>query len=72
MQALDSAMAESEFRKLPLTVMHAWQRPYGGADEEAKLHLRKAAEHDLRHGANSARHAPLPAGWRDRCPDVRG
>ncbi|MGW5686163.1 universal stress protein [Nonomuraea sp. NPDC003754] len=56
MQALDWAMDEAELRRLPLTVAHAWQWPYGEADEEAKLHLRKAAEHVLWHGADCARH----------------
>ncbi|MFD1930258.1 universal stress protein [Nonomuraea mangrovi] len=57
MQALDWAMDEAELRKLPLTVVHAWQWPYGEADEEAKSHLRKAADHVLWHGAECARHA---------------
>ncbi|MEV4061074.1 universal stress protein [Nonomuraea dietziae] len=57
MQALDWAMDEAELRKLPLTVVHAWQWPYGEADAEAKLHLRKAAEHVLWHGADCVRHA---------------
>ncbi|MEU0569485.1 universal stress protein [Nonomuraea sp. NPDC005983] len=55
MQALDWAMDEAEYRKLPLTVAHAWQWPYGEADDEAKAHLRKAAEHVLWHGAECAR-----------------
>ncbi|WP_406315406.1 universal stress protein [Streptosporangium sp. NBC_01639] len=55
MQALAWAMDEAEFRGLPLTVTHAWRWPYGEADDEAKLHLRKAAEHVLYHGANCAR-----------------
>lgn len=55
MQALDWAMDECELRKLPLTVSHAWRWPYGEAPEEAKLHLRKAAEHVLYHGADCAR-----------------
>ncbi|MFC4015415.1 universal stress protein [Nonomuraea purpurea] len=54
-QALDWALDEAELRKLPLTVSHAWQWPYGQADEEAKAHLRKAAEHVLWHGADCAR-----------------
>lgn len=55
MQALEWAMDEAELRGLPLTVAHAWQWPYGEADEEARLHLRKAAEHVLWHGADCAR-----------------
>ncbi|MEV7009130.1 universal stress protein [Streptosporangium sp. NPDC051022] len=55
MQALEWAMDEAELRKLPLSVAHAWRWPYGEADEEAKLHLRKAAEHVLYHGADCAR-----------------
>ncbi|MFJ2032225.1 universal stress protein [Streptosporangium sp. NPDC087985] len=55
MQALEWAMDEAELRKLPLVVSHTWQWPYGEADEEAKLHLRKAAEHVLYHGADCAR-----------------
>ncbi|MBB2910315.1 nucleotide-binding universal stress UspA family protein [Streptosporangium becharense] len=55
MQALDWAMDECELRRLPLTVAHAWRWPYGEAPEEAKLHLRKAAEHVLYHGADCAR-----------------
>ncbi|WP_431933206.1 universal stress protein [Nonomuraea jabiensis] len=55
MQALDWALDEAELRKLPLTVFHAWQWPYGEADEEAKAHLRKAADHVLWHGADCAR-----------------
>ncbi|GAA3507633.1 nucleotide-binding universal stress UspA family protein [Streptosporangium album] len=55
MQALEWALDEAEFRGLPLTVTHAWRWPYGEADDEAKLHLRKAAEHVLYHGADCAR-----------------
>ncbi|GAA5076188.1 nucleotide-binding universal stress UspA family protein [Thermocatellispora tengchongensis] len=55
MQALDWAMDEAEWRKLPLTVCHAWQWPYGPAEEEARAHLGKAAEHVLWHGADCAR-----------------
>ncbi|MFC4119911.1 universal stress protein [Nonomuraea zeae] len=55
MQALDWALDECELRRLPLTVTHAWRWPYGQAAEEAKLHLRKAAEHVLYHGAECAR-----------------
>ncbi|WP_235031098.1 universal stress protein [Nonomuraea solani] len=55
MQALDWALDEAELRKLPLTLAHAWQWPYGHAGEEAKAHLRKAAEHVLWHGAECAR-----------------
>ncbi|OUC99991.1 universal stress protein [Streptosporangium minutum] len=55
MQALEWAMDEAELRKLPLTVAHAWRWPYGEADEEAKGHLRKAAEHVLYHGGECAR-----------------
>ncbi|GAA3187434.1 universal stress protein [Nonomuraea roseoviolacea] len=55
MQALDWAMDECELRKLPLTVAHAWRWPYGEAPDEAKEHLRKAAEHVLYHGAECAR-----------------
>ncbi|MEV1173283.1 universal stress protein [Nonomuraea sp. NPDC049784] len=54
-QALDWALDEAELRKLPLTIAHAWQWPYGEADEEAKAHLRKAADHVLWHGADCAR-----------------
>jgi nucleotide-binding universal stress UspA family protein len=54
MQALEWAMDEAELGKLPLKVAHAWRWPYGEAEEEAKLHLRKAAEHVLYHGANCA------------------
>ncbi|TMR88371.1 universal stress protein [Nonomuraea basaltis] len=54
-QALDWALDEAELRKLPLTLAHAWQWPYGEAAEEAKAHLRKAAEHVLWHGADCAR-----------------
>ncbi|MEV0389245.1 universal stress protein [Nonomuraea sp. NPDC050643] len=55
MQALDWALDECELRRLPLTITHAWRWPYGEAAEEAKLHLRKAAEHVLCHGAECAR-----------------
>lgn len=55
MQALDWAMDEAELRKLPLTVAHAWQWPYGEASEESKAHLRKAADHVLWHGADCVR-----------------
>ncbi|MEU4541532.1 universal stress protein [Streptosporangium sp. NPDC023825] len=55
MQALEWAMDEAELGKLPLRVAHAWRWPYGAADEEARLHLRKAAEHVLYHGADCAR-----------------
>jgi nucleotide-binding universal stress UspA family protein len=55
MQALDWALDEAELRRLPLTVAHAWRWPYGQAEEEAKAHLRKAAEHVLWHGADCAR-----------------
>ncbi|MGW0068225.1 universal stress protein [Streptosporangium sandarakinum] len=55
MQALEWAMDEAELRQLPLRVAHAWRWPYGQAEEEAKLHLRKAAEHVLYHGADCAR-----------------
>ncbi|GAA1682891.1 universal stress protein [Nonomuraea maheshkhaliensis] len=54
-QALDWALDECELRGLPLTLTHAWRWPYGEASEEAKLHLRKAAEHVLSHGAECAR-----------------
>ncbi|MFI6635221.1 universal stress protein [Nonomuraea fuscirosea] len=54
-QALDWALDECELRGLPLTLTHAWRWPYGEAAEEAKLHLRKAAEHVLAHGAECAR-----------------
>jgi nucleotide-binding universal stress UspA family protein len=56
MQALDWALDEAELRGLSLTVAHAWQWPYGEAPEEARSHLRKAAEHVLWHGADCARH----------------
>ncbi|MFG1949226.1 universal stress protein [Nonomuraea sp. NPDC048826] len=59
MQALDWALDEAELRKLPLTVAHAWQWPYGEADEEARAHLCKAAEHVLWHGAECARQTSL-------------
>ncbi|MDR8411697.1 universal stress protein [Nonomuraea sp. 3-1Str] len=55
MQALDWALDECELRHAQLTVAHAWSWPYGEASEEAKLHLRKAAEHVLQHGADCAR-----------------
>ncbi|MCK2215910.1 universal stress protein [Actinomadura sp. ATCC 31491] len=55
MQAMDWALDEAELRKLPLVLTHAWQWPYGEAEEEAKAHLRKAAEHVLWHGAECAR-----------------
>ncbi|WP_443687890.1 universal stress protein [Nonomuraea guangzhouensis] len=55
MQALDWALDECELRELPLTVTHAWRWPYGEVAEEVKLHLRKAAEHVLYHGAECAR-----------------
>ncbi|MFI7643638.1 universal stress protein [Nonomuraea sp. NPDC049400] len=55
MQALDWAMDEAEFRKLPLTVCHAWQWPYGDADQTGRDSLRRAAEHVLWHGADCAR-----------------
>ncbi|MER7208817.1 universal stress protein [Streptosporangium sp. NPDC000239] len=55
MQALEWAMDEAELRKLPLTVAHAWRWPYGETGEEARSHLRKAAEHVLYHGADCAR-----------------
>jgi nucleotide-binding universal stress UspA family protein len=55
MQALDWALDEAELRTLPLLVVHAWQWPYGEADEEAKSHLGKAAEHVMWHGAECAR-----------------
>ncbi|MFF0862037.1 universal stress protein [Nonomuraea sp. NPDC003560] len=55
MQALDWALDEAELRGLPLPLVHAWQWPYGEAEEEAKAHLRKAADHVLWHGAECAR-----------------
>jgi nucleotide-binding universal stress UspA family protein len=55
MQALDWAMDEAEFRRLPLTVCHAWQWPYGDGDEAARNTLRHAAQHVLWHGADCAR-----------------
>jgi len=55
MQALDWAMDEAELRKATLLVAHTWSWPYGDADAEAKVHLRKAAEHVLWHGADCAR-----------------
>jgi len=55
MQALEWAMDEAELGRLPLKVAHAWRWPYGEAEEEAKLHLRKAAEHVLYHGADCVR-----------------
>ncbi|QFY07987.1 universal stress protein [Nonomuraea phyllanthi] len=54
-QALDWALDEAELRRLPLTIAHAWQWPYGEAGAEAKAHLCKAAEHVLWHGAECAR-----------------
>ncbi|MGC5015731.1 universal stress protein [Streptosporangium sp. DT93] len=55
MQALEWAMDEAELGRVPLRVVHAWRCPYGEADEEARLHLRRAAEHVLYHGAECAR-----------------
>lgn len=55
MQALYWAMDEAELRGSPLIVMHAWSWPYGQASDEAKSHLRNAAEHVLWHGAECAR-----------------
>ncbi|RBQ15831.1 universal stress protein [Spongiactinospora rosea] len=55
MQALDWAMDEAELRRLPLTVAHAWQWPYGSAASGAKEHLRKAAWHVLEHGVRRVR-----------------
>ncbi|WP_240196967.1 universal stress protein [Nonomuraea lactucae] len=55
MQALDWAIDEAELRKLPLTVCHAWQWPYGNGDQAARDSLRHAAEHVLWHGADCAR-----------------
>lgn len=55
MQALYWAMDEAELRRSPLIVMHAWSWPYGQASDEAKSHLRNAAEHVLWHGAECAR-----------------
>lgn len=55
MQALDWAMDEAELRHASLLLAHTWRWPYGEADEEAKAHLRKAAEHVLWHGAECAR-----------------
>ncbi|MEO3875998.1 universal stress protein [Nonomuraea sp. B12E4] len=55
MQALDWSMDEAELRRLPLTVCHAWQWPYGGGDQSARESLRRAAEHVLWHGADCAR-----------------
>ncbi|SDH71339.1 universal stress protein [Nonomuraea jiangxiensis] len=54
-RALEWAIEEAELRRLPLLLAHAWQWPYGQAIEEAKGHLRKAAEHVLSHGAECAR-----------------
>ncbi|GAA4039447.1 universal stress protein [Nonomuraea soli] len=56
MQALDWAMDEAELRRAELTVCHAWRWPYGEADRDTVLHLRKAAEHVLWHGADCVRH----------------
>ncbi|WP_237101898.1 universal stress protein [Nonomuraea sp. MG754425] len=55
MQALDWAMDEAEFRRLPLTLCHAWQWPYGDGDQAARDSLRSAAQHVLWHGADCAR-----------------
>ncbi|KAB8181811.1 universal stress protein [Nonomuraea phyllanthi] len=55
MQALDWAMDEAELRKLPLTVCHSWQWPYGDGDQDGRDSLRRAAEHVLWHGADCAR-----------------
>jgi nucleotide-binding universal stress UspA family protein len=55
MQALDWAMDEAELRRLPLTVCHAWQWPYGEGDPGGRDSLRRAAEHVLWHGADCAR-----------------
>ncbi|NUW38445.1 universal stress protein [Nonomuraea sp. SMC257] len=57
MRALEWALDECGLRGLPLTVAHAWSWPYGAAAEEAKAHLRAAAEHVLHHGADRARSA---------------
>lgn len=59
MQALEWATDEAELRHVPLTVVHAWSWPYGEARPEAKLHLRKAAEHVLWHGAECARNTSV-------------
>jgi nucleotide-binding universal stress UspA family protein len=53
MQALEWALDEAELRKLPLTVAHAWQWPYGTVEED-KRPLREAAEHVLWHGGQCA------------------
>lgn len=55
MQALDWAMDEAEFRRLPLTICHAWQWPYRDGDQTARDSLHRAAEHVLWHGADCAR-----------------
>ncbi|MEU3166397.1 universal stress protein [Streptosporangium sp. NPDC006930] len=55
MQALEWSMDEAELGRLPLKVVHTWRWPYGEADEDARLHLRNAAEHVLYHGADCAR-----------------
>ncbi|MEU4410942.1 universal stress protein [Streptosporangium sp. NPDC023963] len=60
LRALEWATEEAESRKLPLTVTYAWRWPYSEADGEAKLHLGKAAEHVLLHGAKCAHaHSPI-------------
>ncbi|GAB2485479.1 universal stress protein [Streptosporangium sandarakinum] len=55
LQALEWAMDEAELRRLPLTVVHAWQWPYGEAGEDAGDRGRAAAGRVLRHGADCAR-----------------
>ena len=57
MQALDWAMDEAEYRRLPLTVCHAWQWPYRDGDEAARDSMRHAAQHVLWHGADCARNS---------------
>ncbi|MFI6604695.1 universal stress protein [Nonomuraea sp. NPDC050536] len=51
LRALEWALDEATLRRLPLTVVHAWQWPCGTADEQVREHLRSAAEHVLWHGA---------------------
>lgn len=67
MQALDWAMDEAEFRRLPLTICHAWQWPYRDGDQAARDSLHRAAEHVLWHGADCAR---ASSGRLDVRPDL--
>ncbi|MGW0062986.1 universal stress protein [Streptosporangium sandarakinum] len=61
LQALEWAMDEAELRRLPLTVVHAWQWPYGETGEiggdtgDTGDRGRAAAGRVLGHGADCAR-----------------